>query len=82
MKNGKLSTTDCAYGKARTVYTLDGYPHRLDGPAILVYKGDDVWNCYADEFWILGENYTFEDWNKHPLVVQHRNQQLIKYWKE
>ena len=84
MKNGKLSNRDCAWGMAGRVYLLDDWPHRLDGPAVLPHDEDEdkPWATFDKEYWILGENYTFEDWQKHPLVVQYRNQQLLKYWKD
>jgi hypothetical protein len=70
--HGKEHRTDGpAIEKAdgRKCWIFDGKIHRLDGPAI-------EWPNGYKEWYIGGERYSEEEFNKHPLVIEHRQNNM------
>ena len=47
-----------------------GMRHRLDGPSVIGVRGHMSW-------YINGRNYMMSEFNKHPLVLQHKRQLII-----
>ena len=63
-------------------YLGDGW-HRLDGPAIELKKNKSRGNkSLSDEFYIRGKWFSENEFNHHPMVIEFKNLQLMKFWIE
>lgn len=57
-------------------YCVNNLAHNLNGPARKSYTTSA--GIFYEEYWILGTLLAYEEWLKHPLVIQHFINKAIK----
>jgi hypothetical protein len=61
----------CEWDNGERCWLVDGMTHRLDGPAVQWADGSKQW-------WIENKEYTEEEFNQHPLVIQHKRRLSVE----
>ena len=59
------------YVSGTKVWFIDNKIHRIDGPAVEWHTGNKNW-------YIENERLTEEEFNQHPLVIEHKFQKALE----